>query len=82
VLQSTGSAAIQEQRRLADLELSRYQEDLLTVQGTYVLYRAAGTTWDHVFSTCWRRFKFFEARNRVKNQGQGRPWITPYHAYY
>jgi hypothetical protein len=81
-LQSTGSAAIQEQRRLADLELSRYQEDLLAVQGTCVLCRALGTAWDHVFSTCWRRFQFFEARNRVKNQGQGRPWITPYHACY
>jgi len=79
---STGGAAIREQRRLADLELSRYQEDLLVVQGTCVLCRALGTAWDHAFSTCWRRFEFLEARNRVKNQGAGSRWITPYHACY
>lgn len=82
VLQSTGSAAIQEQRRLAYLELRRYQEDLLVVQGTCVLCRALGAAWDHAFSTCWRRFEFFETRTRVKDQGQGRPWIAPYHACY
>ena len=81
-LQYTGSAAIQEKRRRADLELSRYQEDLLAVQGTCLLCRAFGDAWDHAFPTCWRRFEFFEARNRVKDQKQGGPWITPYHACY
>jgi superfamily II DNA or RNA helicase len=81
-LQYTGSAAIQEKRRRADLELSRYQEDLLAVQGTCLLCRAFGDAWDHAFSTCWRRFEFFEARNRVKDQKQEGPWITPYHACY
>jgi superfamily II DNA helicase RecQ len=80
--QHTGSTAIQEKRRLAGLELSRYQEDLLAVQGTCLLCRVFGDAWDHAFSTCWRRFEFFEARNRVKNQDQGGPWITPYHACY
>ncbi|KUJ17843.1 uncharacterized protein LY89DRAFT_668065 [Mollisia scopiformis] len=82
-LQYTGSAAIQEKRRRADLELSRYQEDLLAVQGTCLLCKAFGDAWDHAFPTCWRRFEFFEARNRVKDQKQGGgPWITPYHACY
>jgi hypothetical protein len=81
-LQHTGRTAIQEKLQLAQLELRRYQEDLLVVQGTCVLCRALGTAWDHTFSTCWRRFGFFAARNRVKNQGRGTPWISPYHACY
>ena len=40
-LQYTGSAAIQEKRRRAELELSGYQEDLLAVQGTRLLCRAS-----------------------------------------
>jgi superfamily II DNA helicase RecQ len=40
--QPTGSVAIQEKSRLANLELSRYKEDLLAVQGTCLLCRAFG----------------------------------------
>ena len=78
----TGGTAIQTKQRLADLELSRYQEDLLAVQGTCLLCRAFGDAWDHAFPICWRRFEFYEARNRIKNKGQGGPWIAPYHACY
>ncbi|OBT97666.1 hypothetical protein VE01_04422 [Pseudogymnoascus verrucosus] len=56
-----------EKRRLADLELSRYQEDLLAVQGTCLLCRALGNAWDHAFPTCWRRSEFFEARSRARD---------------
>ena len=70
-LQYTGSAAIQEKRRRAEHELSRYQEDLLAVQDTSLLCRASDDAWDHAFPTCWRRFEFFEARNRVKKAKQG-----------
>jgi hypothetical protein len=80
--QPTGSTAISEKRRLASLELSRYQEDLLAVQGTCLLCRASGDAWDHTFPTCWRRFEFFETRNRVRNQGHRGPWIALYHACY
>lgn len=80
----TGGAVIQEKRRLADLELSRYREDLLVVRGTCLLCRVLGDAWDHAFSTCWRRSEFFAARNRAKAQGpsQRAPWIAPYHACY
>jgi hypothetical protein len=80
----TGSAAIQQKQRLAGLELSRYQEDLLAVQGTCLICRAFGDAWDHALQECWRRFEFFEARDRVKDAGreQGRPWIAPFHACY
>jgi hypothetical protein len=81
-LKSTGNIAIQDKRRQADLELRRYQEDLLAVQGTCLVCRAFSDAWDHPLSTCWRRFEYFEARNRAKNPGQGRPWITAYHACY
>ncbi len=79
---ATGGAAIREKRRLADLELSRYQADLLAVQGTCLLCRALGGAWDHAFPTCWRRSDFFEARNRVRDAGRRGPWISPYHACY
>ncbi len=83
-IQHTGSAAIQQKRRRADLELSRYQEDLLAVQGTCLICRAFGDAWGHPLQTCWRRFEFFQARDRAKDQGrdQGRPWIAPFHACY
>ena len=81
-LQPTGGAAIQEKRRLADLELSRYREDLLAVQGTCLLCRALGDAWDHAFPACWRRSEFLAARNRARDAGHGKPWISPYHACY
>ena len=81
-LQSTGSVAIQEKRRLAELELSRYQEDLLAVRGTCLLCRVTGSAWDHSFATCWRRFDFLEARHQAQKPRLGRPWIAPYHACY
>ena len=81
-LQHTGSLAIQEKRRAACVELSRYQEDLLAVRGTCLLCRALGDAWDHTFSLCWRRSEFFEARNRAKNHREAGPWIAPYHACY
>lgn len=81
-LQPTGGAAIREKRRLADLELSRYQEDLLAVQGTCLLCRALGNAWDHAFPICWRRSEFFEARNRARDARRRGPWISPYHACY
>jgi hypothetical protein len=38
--------------------------------------------WDHPLCMYWRRFEFFQARDRVKGQDQGRPWIAPFHACY
>ena len=78
----TGSEAIRKKQRQAGLELRRYQEDLLAVQGTCLLCRACDDGWDHAFSSCWRRFDLFEARNRVKGQAAGGAWIAPYHACY
>ncbi len=55
----TGSAAIQQKRREAYLELSRYNEDLLAVAGTCLLCRGLGVRWDHQFNRCHQRFDFF-----------------------
>jgi hypothetical protein len=77
----TGSAIIQQKRRAAYLELSRYQEDLLAVQGTCLLCRGLDEPWDHAFATCHRRFDFFQARDRVKKQCKG-AWITAFQACY
>ena len=77
----TGSAIIQQKRRAAYLELSRYQEDLLAVQGTCLLCRGLDEPWDHALTTCRRRFDFFQARDRVKRQCEG-AWITAFQACY
>ena len=77
----TGSAIIQQKRRAAYLELSRYQEDLLAVQGTCLLCRGLDEPWDHAFTTCHRRFDFFQARDRVKRQREG-AWIAAFQACY
>jgi hypothetical protein len=77
----TGSTIIQQKRRAAYLELSRYQEDLLAVQGTCLLCRGLGEPWGHAFAICHRRFDFFQARDRVKRQYEG-AWITVFQACY
>lgn len=77
----TGSAIIQQKRRAAYLELSRYQEDLLAVQGTCLLCRGLDEPWDHALTTCRRRFDFFQARDRVKRQCEG-AWIAAFQACY
>jgi superfamily II DNA or RNA helicase len=77
----TGSAMIQQKRRAAHLELSRYREDLLAVRGTCLLCRGLGEPWDHVFTACHQRFEFFKARDRVKTQREG-AWIAGFQVCY
>jgi superfamily II DNA helicase RecQ len=77
----TRSTIIQQKRHIAYLELSRYQEDLLAVQGTCLLCRGLDEPWDHAFTTCHRRFDFFQARDRVKRQCEG-AWIIAFQACY
>ena len=81
VLTHTGSAIIQRKRRVAYLELSRYQEDLLAVQGTCVLCRVLAERFDHAFASCYRRYDFFQARDRVLRKCEG-SWIAPFQACY
>jgi hypothetical protein len=76
-----GSVIIQQKRRAAYLELSRYQEDLLAVQGTCLLCRGLDEPWDHALTTCRQRFDFFQARDRVKRQCEG-AWIAAFQACY
>jgi Orsellinic acid/F9775 biosynthesis cluster protein D/Helicase conserved C-terminal domain len=78
---STGAAIIQRKAREAHFELSRYQEDLLAVQGTCLLCRASGEAWDHSFSTCARRHEFFQVKSAVVQSCPG-PWIAPFAACY
>ena len=63
------------------MELSRYEEDLLAVQGTCLLCRAGGEVWNHPFSTCPRQYDFFAAKDRVREQCGGR-WTAPFAACY
>ena len=79
----TGSQAVAEKQHAAHLELSRYEEDLLAVQGTCLLCRGLGERWDHLFDGCSRRFDFFEARDRARQKGQEKGgWIRAYHACF
>ena len=82
----TGAAIIASKRHAAYLELSRYKEDLIAVEGTCLLYSGLGEAWDHTLSACPWRFDFFKARDRgVRKKGgaEGEPgWIAAFHAYY
>ncbi len=81
VMAHTGSAIIRQKQRAMYLERSLYEEDLMAIQGTCILCRKLGEPWDHVFTTCSRRFDVFRARDRAKQQCKG-PWIAAFHACY
>lgn len=77
----TGSAIIQRKHHVMHLELSRYREDLLAIEGTCILCRMLEEPWDHEFTTCFHRFNVFRARDRAKQQCHG-AWIAEFHACY
>lgn len=82
-MEHTGSAIIEGKRRASYLELSRYKEDLLAVEGTCLLCRGLGEPWDHAFEGCPWRFDYFKARDRARRKGADEGgWIAPFHACY